>query len=90
MKPIKDGAEIFSSYTPRITEWDTARGIKAYRNSDGTVDIRVSSETEWKDAEYKLKNITAEEATRLGKALLCIPDSEDFGEIISRAAAWSE
>jgi hypothetical protein len=87
---MNEGTVIFSSYTRRFTEWDIARGIKVYRNPDGTVNIQISSETEWDDAEYKLKNITAEEAEQFGKVLLCIPEDEDFGEIMSRAAAWEE
>ena len=86
---IKREDEIFNSYTRRITEWDTARGIKAYRNPDGTVGIQISSETEWEDAEYKSKTITAEEAERLGRALLCMEDN-GFDAVIGRAAAWSE
>lgn len=86
---MNEGTVIFSSYTRRITEWDIARGIKVYRNPDGTVNIQISSETEWEDAEYKLKNITAEEAEHLGRALLCMEDS-GFDAVIGRAAAWEE
>jgi len=90
MKHVNEKTAIFSSYAPRKTEWDTARGIEAYRNIDGSVRIRISSETEWEDTEYKVKTITAEEAEMLGKALLCIPEDEDFGSIIERTMKRSE
>lgn len=87
---IKRDDEIFSSYTPRTTEWDTARSIEAIRNPNGSVSIRISSETERDDKEHKSYTISAEEAEQFGKALLCIPADEDFGAIMSRAGAWSE
>lgn len=90
MKRQNPPTKIFSAHVPRATEWDTARGIEVYRETNGSVRIRVSSETEREDTRYKSKTLSAEDATTLGKALLCIPEDEDFGEIMSRAAAWSE
>lgn len=90
MKQNNPPAVIFSAYVPRATEWDTTRGIEVYRETNGSVRIRISSETEREDIRYKSKIISAADATSLGKALLCIPEDVDFGEIMSRAAAWSE
>lgn len=85
----KDNTMIFSSYVPRKTEWDTAREIEARRNPNGSVCIRISSETEREDAEYKDYTLSASEAEQLGRALLCMEDS-GFNAVIGRAAAWSE
>ena len=89
MKQINDGTVIFSSYTPRITEWDTARSAEAIRNPNGSVSIRISSETERDDKEHKSHTISAEEAEHFGRALLCMEDS-GFDAVIGRAAAWEE
>ena len=85
-----DRTVIFGLYEPRETEWDTARWIEASRYPNGSVCIRISTETEREDAEYKDTTLSATEAEAFGKALLCIPEDEDFGEIMSRAATWEE
>lgn len=90
MKSINKGIVIFSAHVPRATEWDTARGIKVERNTDGSVRIRVSSETETEDIEYKSKTITVEEAVRLGRALLCMDEEDAFDDMAKRAEKWSE
>jgi len=70
-------------------EWSIARGIEARRNTDGGVEVKIVRETERDDMIYMQKTITAEEAERLGRALLCMEDSE-FDAVIRRAMEWSE
>lgn len=84
-----DRTVIFDLYEPRETEWDTARRIEASRYPNGSVYIRISTETEREDAEYKDTTLSAPEAEQLGRALLCMEDS-GFDAVIGRAAAWGE
>ena len=81
---------IFQSHIPRLTEFGTARGIEAYRNSDGSVPIRISSETEYADAKHKTYTLSAQEAEEFGRMLLCQSEEKNFVAIINRATNIDE
>ena len=75
--------EIFEAHTRRKTEWDVARKIIVKRRPDGCIHVIIYKETEWDDAEFISKLLTADEAERLGHALLC--SDETFNAITERA-----
>lgn len=89
MNQINKETIIFESHTPRLTEFDTTKGMEAVRNSDGSVSVRISSETEYSDRKHQLYTISASEAETFGRALLCMEDG-GFDAMIGRALEWGE
>lgn len=85
----KDETAIFSRTRYAKTEYGVSSDIEVYRHTDGSVRVVVGVWSERADKCIKVYELSESDAAILGKALLCIPEDEDFGAIMSRAAAWS-
>ena len=86
----KDSTAIFSHTRNATTEYATSTDIEVFRFITGSVRVVVGSWTERTDKSIRAYELSAKDAEHLGKALLCIPEDEDFGAITSRVAAREE
>lgn len=86
----KNWIPIFSRKRHAKTEYATSTDIEVHRHTDGSVRVVIGSWTERSDKSIKTYELSVDDAVILGKVLLCLPEDEDFGEIMSRAAAWEE
>lgn len=90
MRIDKIGTALFSRKRCAVNEYGISTDIDVFRHADGSMRIVVGSWTERTDKSIKVYELSADDAVILGKILLCIPEDDDFGAIMSRAAAWSE
>ena len=76
---------IFERKTYAKTEFEITRSIEAYRKTNGDVELRIAAETEGHDPVSLAYILSADDAEKIGRVLLCIEDAT-FDELVERAA----
>ena len=75
---------IFKLKTLANTEFEITRSIEAYRKPNGDVELRIAAEREWDDPVSLPYTLSADDAAKLGRVLLCIDDTT-FDGLIERS-----
>lgn len=86
IEPIKP---VYTHTDRRKTEWEMTRRIDVHRLPDGSVQLRIIAESEREDAVSLPKLLSAKEAEKLGRVLLCMDDTPLDG-LIERAAKYGD
>ena len=66
------------------TEFEITRSIEAYRKTNGDVELRIAAEREGNDPVSLPYTLSAVDAEKLGRVLLCIDDT-NFDGLVERA-----
>ena len=75
---------VFERKTYAETEFEITRSIEAYRKINGDVELRIAAEREGNDPVSLTYTLSAVDAEKLGRVLLCIDDT-NFDELVTRA-----
>ena len=74
---------IFKCKTYAKTEFEITRSIGAYRKPNGDVELRIAAEREGHDPVSLPYILSADDAEKLGRVLLCI--EQGFGGLVARS-----
>ena len=74
----------FKHRTPAKTEFEITRSIIAHRAPNGDVELRITAKSEGHDPVSLAYMLSAGDAEKLGRVLLCIDDT-NFDGLVERA-----